>query len=144
MTGPDSFRFLTALTLAAALAHSDRAAARNEAPTLPAGWYDATRVSGETGDEDGLRLKLKYVVGKPQITFWWCEGECLARTTHNLSIDGNKITFIADDESMGPQGMSVRARRFTGTFRNGRLALGSPGFWPTQRLRWAPFKGRDD
>jgi hypothetical protein len=145
MIGFKTSKVLAALIFAVALAPTRRATAATKTLTLPAGWYDGTKVSEATGDEDGLRLKLEYAAGKPLITFWWCEGECFPRTTHDLSITGDTITFVADDELFSPEGkrVEIHLRRFSGTFRDGRLLLGSVGFWKPQQLKWFPFLTRE-
>lgn len=111
-------------------------------PSFPAaGFYEGVRVSAETGDEDGLRLKLTYAAGTPTIRFWVCEGECLPWPTHGLLIAGDKIEFIADDETILPGGkLQSQPRRFHGSFKAGQLSLSSPGYWKSQRLKLHPPK----
>src|ERR1700761_5122379 len=111
---------------------------------LPAGVYEGVKVSRETGDEDGLRLELRYIAGAPKVRFWWCAGECLPRPVHNVSISANQITFVADDEAVLPGGkLEVHPHTFTGVFKAGRLSFGSVGFWKPQPLKLYPGKTVD-
>jgi hypothetical protein len=107
-------------------------------PPPQAGTYSSVKLDGETGDEDGLRLELSYSAGKPQVAFWWCEGECIQRQVHDLSITGNKIAFVADEVWVRGDKEETHPRRFEGSFRPGRLSIGSPGFWKTERLKRNP------
>jgi hypothetical protein len=107
-------------------------------PAPRPGSYSSVKTDGETGDEDGLRLDLRYSNGKPQVAFWWCEGECIQRQIHDLSIKGDQIAFVADDVTVIGDRQETRQRHFAGRFGRGGLSIGSRGFWKTERLKWYP------
>jgi hypothetical protein len=130
-------RFLTGLSAALCLVVPVQSDGAIKTPPPSAGFYDSVKVDRETGDDDGLRLELRYVAATPKITFWWCEGECIARRVRDLSIKAGKISFIADEVTVLPGGKSATyPRRFTGAFGPAGLSLESAGFWKTERLKF--------
>src|SRR5579872_6667629 len=80
-------------------------AAESAAPSPPTphiGLSSSVRTSRETGDQDGLSFELRSTAGQSTLDFKVCEGECLPMPAHDLSIHGDKVSFLADDVLISP------------------------------------------
>ena len=108
------------------------------------GVYSNVCVDRETRDQDGLQLQLRSSTDKPLIAFKTCEGGCWRQPTHDVSVIGNTIAFLADDQDFSATGKLVEAHvhRFSGVFDASGLRLGSANYWKSERLGRLKSTGR--
>lgn len=82
------------------------------AQTSRSGLYENVRISEETGDEGGLRIRVNDG-SPPTVDFTLCEGACLAMKRFPARIDGDRLTFVYVERNVdlaGRPASETRAR----------------------------------
>jgi hypothetical protein len=100
------------------------------------GIYSDVCVDHETGDQEGIELQLHVTNGAPTVILKTCEGGCDEEPSRQISLRGDRITFLADDKYVDAAGHPVETdvHRFTGRFEKGALTLRRVGLRKPERL----------
>jgi hypothetical protein len=83
-----------------------------------------------------MELRFRQTRSIPSIVLRICEGECSRPTISEISLKGNRITFLAEDHLVNSDGTPAASdfTRFSGTFGNSVLTLIGSKAYPRQRL----------
>jgi hypothetical protein len=89
------------------------------------GLYSDVCVDRETGDQEGIEFQLHSVNSAHTVVLKTCEGGCEAEPTHQVSLIGNSITFLADDRYVDAAGHPnvTDVHRYAGRFEGDALIL---------------------
>lgn len=103
--------------------------------------YSNIHVDRDTDDQDGAEIRFTLKGGAPRVDFIYCEGGCHPWPTHDVRLQGQSLTFLADDELIANGHPYHDTYHFIGRFRGDELFLRSDDFggggW-LQRMRRRP------
>jgi hypothetical protein len=80
------------------------------APSARGGLYENVRISSETGDESGVRIRVNDGPS-PTVDFTLCEGACLDMERFPVKIDGDRLSFVYVERNTDLAGNPVSETR---------------------------------
>lgn len=103
------------------------------------GIYADICASEETGDYGGMELRFALKGGQPAVSLNICEGGCHDWPAHDARLEGDTLTFLADDVLIDGDGTTTSTPHpFTVRFKGAQALLSSSfyGQGETYKLRW--------